>query len=597
MRFLLPIALGCCVWALPGDAQVNIESAHISPTLYFSSAAEEASSRNVLHGRVSSFIQELRTGDQKSLPFNLDMADQLLVLLQRHLAYLRVQTLEDTQDRKAKAALNEVETDRSVLEAAVEMRLRQVPGSQVSELGRFAYLAQEARRDSSHSFSSDTERYRGSVVGGSEDDLADTYDNLINGVVRPQNLHSSDMASRRAAIAELNASYDRTAPVAATLLGEIVDLENRDAVAQGYTDASARKYDALDLSSQLVDQTVERMRALGPLQRRYEQLLAAHTKQRLQLSNITSADTVLVRAPPAPLTLQQARQLTLESLRPLGKDYTRRFAELLDPKNGRLDLTGGEHRAHTGTSISAYDAPVAFYYEGYDGSLNSIRVVAHEGGHAIHRELMNASGIPVYQREGPHYLFEGFAMFNELLLFDHAADVAKSSEERRYALERLLSNLSDDLFVTTEETSFERSLYTMASGHEILTRPQIDSAYLKAVAPFEYWEATDTGASYNWVRKALLFEDPLYEVNYLYAALVAVALYDHAHSDTRFAAKYGQLLRRGFYADPKVLLATMDIRLDDPALVESAAELFKAKTEELEDLYEPERFQGIDKSR
>jgi oligoendopeptidase F len=306
-----------------------------------------------------------------------------------------------------------------------------------------------------------------------------------------------------------------------------------------------------------VDQTVERMRAKGSLQRRYEQILAARSKQKLQVPNITSADTVLARASAAPLNLQQARQLLLESLRPVGKDYTHRFAELLDPKNGRLDLTGGEHRAHTGTSISAYDAPVAFYYEGYDGSLNSVRVIAHEGGHAIHRELMNANGIPVYQREGPHYLFEGFAMLNELLLFDHAADVAKSPEERRYALEGLLSKLSDDLFVTTEETSFERSLYTMAVGHALLTQSQIDSAYQKAVAPFEYWPVSDTGASYNWIRKALLFEDPLYEVNYLYAALVAVALYEHAHSDPDFAAKYEQLLRRGFYAEPTRLLATM----------------------------------------
>ncbi len=219
MRFPLAIALGCFLRALPDNAQVHTESAHISPTLYFSSTAEESSSRSALHGRVSSLIQELGTSHQKSLIPCLDMSNQLLVQLQRHLAYLRVQTLEDTQDRKAKAAQNQVETDRSVLESAVEARLRQVPDSQVAELGRFAYLAQEARRESSHSFSADTERYRGSVVGGSENDLADTYDNLISDIERPKNLHSSDITSRRAAIAELNASYDKTAPIAATLLG------------------------------------------------------------------------------------------------------------------------------------------------------------------------------------------------------------------------------------------------------------------------------------------------------------------------------------------------------------------------------------------
>ena len=143
--------------------------------------------------------------------------------------------------------------------------------------------------------------------------------------------------------------------------------------------------------------------------------------------------------------------------------------------------------------------------------------------------------------------------------------------------------------MTTEETSFERSLYTLAVGHALLTRAQIDSAYRDAIAPYEYWAPSDTGASRNWIRKALIFEDPLYEVNYLYAALVAVALYDHAHSDPDFAAKYEQLLRRGFYAEPDVLLATMNIRLDDPALIESAARLFQAKTEELQHIYQSEQ--------
>jgi oligoendopeptidase F len=261
---------------------------------------------------------------------------------------------------------------------------------------------------------------------------------------------------------------------------------------------------------------------------------------------------------------------------------------LLDPANGRLDLTGGSHRAHTGTSITAYDAPVAFYFSGYDGSLKSVSTIAHEGGHAIHRELMNASGIPLYERTGPHYLFEGYAIFNELLLLDHATQVAKTSTEREYALERLLWKLSAELFMSAEETAFERSLYTEASGHALLDRADIDAIYRKSIAPYEYWPMSDVGNSREWMRKSLLFEDPLYLVNYLYAAVVAVALYDRSHTDPDFAAKYERMLRRGFDAPPQTLLASMGIRLDDPALVKAASRLFQAKTEQLQSLYQAE---------
>jgi oligoendopeptidase F len=45
------------------------------------------------------------------------------------------------------------------------------------------------------------------------------------------------------------------------------------------------------------------------------------------------------------------------------------------------------------------------------------------------------------------------------------------------------------------------------------------------------------------------------------------------------------LLRRGFDADPKTLLATIGIQLDDPSVIRGAIALFKAKTRELQSLY------------
>jgi oligoendopeptidase F len=260
----------------------------------------------------------------------------------------------------------------------------------------------------------------------------------------------------------------------------------------------------------------------------------------------------------------------------------------LDSQNGRLDLSGGAHRARTGTSISAYDAPVAFYYEGYHGTLESVSVIAHEGGHAIHRELMNASGIPVYERTGPHYLFEGFAMFNELLLLDHAIDVAKLPRSAKMHW-RAFSGTSRMRYLPPRK---RRPLSVVCTpklvdilcwaGPKSIPRIGIQSLLMNT-GPM-----SDVGASYYWMRKSLLFQDPLYEVNYLYAALVAVALYDRSHSDPEFVAKYEALLSRGFYAKPQALLATMNISLDDPALVKSASSLFQTKTEELERLYQDE---------
>ena len=565
-----------------------LEVAHLSPTLYFPSAQEELASRNAIHAQVAPLEKKLAASSAASLVTILDNANETIIALQRHWAYLRVQSLENTEDQGAKAARIAVSTDIDVMNAAMRSRLRQVLPEQVAMLGRFAYLAELARQDAAHDFSVDAERYRGAATSPFEQSIADSYDRVIDKVGSNKGVASPDMANRRAAIALRDAAYDQAAPVTATLLASLIEIENRDAVAQGYANAADRKYSFFGLSTTLINQTLSAVQAEAPSYRQYQKVLAEHAARKLGVPSVLSAEQDFAYTPSPQISLLEGRQLILDAFQPLGQDYTRRFAALLDPANGRLDLTGGSNRAHTGTSITVYDAPVAFYFSGYNGSLKSVSTIAHEGGHAIHRELMNASDIPVYERTGPHYLFEGFAIFNELLLLDHATKSAKTAAEREYALERLLWKLSAELFMSAEETSFERSLYTEATGHVLLDRGSIDEIYRKSIGPYEYWPMNDVGKSREWMRKSLLFEDPLYLVNYLYAAVIAVALFDRVHTDPGFAAKYETLLRRGFDASPQALLSSLSIRLDDPALVKSASRLFQAKTEELQGLYRTE---------
>jgi oligoendopeptidase F len=564
---------------------VTFAAATISPTLYFSSAAAEAHNRAELHRQIEPMVKVLSIAPTGSLSGALDHAEALIAALQTHAAFLKVETLEDTQDQAAKSARDQVATDEGVLEAAMDSRLNKVPVSSVPSLGRYAFLASTAQREASHDLSPDAEHYRKAVIDPAEQNIADAYDRLDARLKSPTGISSQDTAVRRSAIQERDATYDLAAPEEATLLAEIVDLENRDAVAEGYRNAADRKYQELGLDDNIVSKTLAAVMAEAPAYQAYEKLLADHAATKLEISSVLSSEVELASAHATPIPLDEARQMILAALQPLGADYNGRFAQLLDPANGRLDLAGGAHRAHAGTSISAYGAPTALYYSGYDGSLSGVSKIAHEGGHAIHRELMNASGIPIYQRSGPNYVFEGFAIFNELLLLDHAAETATTSQAKQYALEHLLSKISLELFVSAEETAFERDLYTQALGQPMLDRATIDAAFRTSLMPYEYFPENDVARSRGWMRKSLLFEDPLYLVNYLYASVIAVALYDRSHSDPDFTAKYEALMRRGFDSEPQTLLASLGIHLDDPALIQPAAHLFEVKTAELERLY------------
>jgi len=69
-----------------------------------------------------------------------------------------------------------------------------------------------------------------------------------------------------------------------------VDIENRDAVAQGYENAADRKYQSLGLSTKLIDQTLSAVEAEAPIYRRYQQVLAEHTAQKLGVASVLPAE-------------------------------------------------------------------------------------------------------------------------------------------------------------------------------------------------------------------------------------------------------------------------------------------------------------------
>ena len=202
--------------------------------------------------------------------------------------------------------------------------------------------------------------------------------------------------------------------------------------------------------------------------------------------------------------------------------------------------------------------------------------------------MNTTDSLPVYQRNGPHsFLFEGYAIFNEWLVFDRAAKTGDDTgcstgrTHSKHCCRQWRSRSSR----RRKKRASRRISTPVAAGHALLDRNRIDEIYRASIAPYEYWPMSDVGTSARLDDEIAVVRRPRDLVNYLYAGFVAVALYDRAQSDPDFGRKYDALLRRGFDADPKVLLASVGIQLDDPGLTHRAIALFKAKTDELEALY------------
>jgi len=94
----------------------------------------------------------------------------------------------------------------------------------------------------------------------------------------------------------------------------------------------------------------------------------------------------------------------------------------------------------------------------------------------------------------------------------------------------------------------------------------------------------------RWMSISLMYEDPFYDVNYVYGALLALNFYWMYQNDCeRFVPRYLALMRNGFDAPPAVLLKRyLDLDLNDPRLVEKALSEIKKKIDLLEEYYRSE---------
>ena len=81
----------------------------------------------------------------------------------------------------------------------------------------------------------------------------------------------------------------------------------------------------------------------------------------------------------------------------------------------------------------------------------------------------------------------------------------------------------------------------------------------------------------------LMYEDPFYDVNYVYAGLLALVYYDlYEENPNDFAKAYSALMENGFDDKPDALLRrSLGIDLSDPAvLVARAVKVLRRKVDQ-----------------
>ena len=369
---------------------------------------------------------------------------------------------------------------------------------------------------------------------------------------------SPDSAVREEGASKLAAGYAQSRDLFAFTLLQTVDAQNTLARSQGYPDRPTQAYDARHLRTIEVRALIAAVRARGAIFQRYEAALA---RWRAALGG---------REPPR-LTRQQMMDAMRAALSPLGSEYAQELAELLDPANGLLELGPGEHRQAGGFSFVLPGGAHGVYLDGFEGYPADVSRLAHESGHALHKRIYEREGAP--RVDGPAFS-EVVAQLSQLLVPEQLARTAANPADALYWRQQSMRYLLE-VFLGAKDAELEQSIYDEVAAGRLKSADDLDR--LTARVDSAYTVDHRPMAAGRWMRASLLVEDPLYLSNYLYSGLILAALYQQYTADPRgFTPRYLDFMHQPASAPPReMLMRTLGIALDDPALLRDAFALLE----------------------
>jgi oligoendopeptidase F len=601
---------------IPGDAapRYHVDFARN----FFTSPEAEKTERSRLYAELKD-LESLKgkvAVSAANLLRALELYDKAQARFQRHDAYLYLRYAVNTRDETSyteEAALAAEFLKRTSFIQQELMRIddRTLSGfiAEQPPLKVFLFAIESARRYGPHTLSLSEEELLSVTAPFNSSWQYELYQSLISRTafgsirtpegeldVRKQRnaiANNPDRAVREAGWKKRFAGYAAQRDLYAFTLLRLVTARNRLAQLRHYEDAPEEAYFSRCYSSKAeVADLFARIAQQADIYKRYQRLRADHARKVMKVADVNIWDTSASPAgmKPPRFTIDQARKIIREALAPLGPEYGNELALLLDPAQGRLDIVPGDNRLPGGFSLGFPGTRSVFYSGGFEGYYNDVRVLTHESTHAIHRQLMGDHNVLPAYATGPHYLFESFAIFNELLLPDYLYQHETDPLRRRYFLEQFLEGKGMLMFVVAPEASLEQAVYEGVERGSIKGADDLDALTKKMYSPYSIWMDKHDELKMQWMTQSLFYQDPLYDINYIYGVLLALKYYEMYTRDPKaFIPRYVAMMSNGFDAPPAVLLKRfLDIDLRDPHLVTDAVHLLEGKVKLLEESYAKE---------
>lgn len=378
-----------------------------------------------------------------------------------------------------------------------------------------------------------------------------------------------------------------------TLYGQIASLKNtfaaiyRGNLKQAKFYAQSRKYSSAramyladsNVPESVYDNLLSAVHEALPMMYRY----VAVRKKVLGVDKLHMYDvyTPIVAAQNQTYEFEQAKQMVLEALKPMGEDYLSHAREGLE--NRWIDIYPNKGKKGGAYSWGCYDSQ-PFILLNYTKNLDSVFTLIHEMGHSIHS---------YYSKTAQDYAYSDYKIFvaevastcNECLLMHDLLKKTTDKEQRKYLLNHYLDSFKGTLFRQTMFAEFEKTAHDYCAQGKPLTAEALSQLYLELNQKYFGPDMEkDEEIAYEWMRIPH-FYTPFYVYQYATGYSAAVALSAKILKEGKPAVDaYMSFLKGGESKDPIDLLKMAGVDMTTEKPVADALALFGELVAELEAL-------------
>lgn len=392
-------------------------------------------------------------------------------------------------------------------------------------------------------------------------------------------LESSDRRVRRDTFKAFYSVYEQFKNTMASVLSTQIKTNNYQAKVRNFESARAAALFQNNIPESVYDTLLTTVENRLDLLHRYVNL----RKDLLSVDDLEMYDmyTPLLGEAPIKFTYDEAKEITLKALAPLGEEYVSIMMEAFDER--WIDLFENKGKRSGAYSSGTYDSK-PYILMNWQDNVNWLYTLVHELGHSAHSYLTHKNQSYVY---GDYSIFlaEIASTTNENLLTSYLLDTYTEPTVRLYILNHFLDGLKGTMFRQTQFAEFEHFMYESDAKGLPLTQQFLSENYQKMNAKY-YGSAvnSDSEIALEWTRIPHFYYN-YYVFQYATGFAAATAFSSRILAGEEGALeKYLGFLKSGNsqYAIDTMKTAGLDMTQSD--YIDAALDVFANRLDEFETL-------------